>query len=402
MTNYSIWPSIALIGLCVAMLSVRRRNGFARSPGLSTDGRLEVLDGLRAFLALGVFFHHMSIRRGAVATGVVALPPSTFYAMIGPGSVCLFFMITGYLFWLRIIDSTQGIAWRRIYVNRFFRIVPLYLVAVFGYFIVVLLRARFQTSQPATQTASQIAQWLSFGILSRADPFLGDRNSLSAIGATWSLHYEWLFYFSLPMLWVASKIAKHLSVVLSAIALLSILWRLIGQPECYFIAHFLAGMLACSLIKVAPKIRGDGPARSALAICLLLGAGLAGPQTYDWTVAVLLGAFFMLVASGTSLFGLLSTRGAQRLGKASYSIYLLHGLVLTVVLSPRVLGNFAVQSPYAFWITGAICTMLLIPLSMVSYTFVEEPGIRLGKRICRLLPDVNGPSNAMNLLPPGH
>jgi peptidoglycan/LPS O-acetylase OafA/YrhL len=65
------------------------------------------LDGLRGLLATGVFFHHCAVHRAYQATGIWARPSSPFYAALGELSVVLFFLITGYLFWRRVLEGRQ-------------------------------------------------------------------------------------------------------------------------------------------------------------------------------------------------------------------------------------------------------------------------------------------------------
>ncbi|WP_266182599.1 hypothetical protein [Dyella humicola] len=60
------------------------------------------------------------------------------------------------------------------------------------------------------------------------------------------------------------------------------------------------------------------------------------------------GLFFLPIASGTWIFGLLLTRGAVRLGHASYSIYLLRGLTLSLIFAPSFPGKYAILSPLHF------------------------------------------------------
>jgi peptidoglycan/LPS O-acetylase OafA/YrhL len=97
----------------------------------------------------------------------------------------------------------------------------------------------------------------------------------------------------------------------------------------------------------------------------------------------LAGGFFYLVCTGTSLFGLLNTRSAQRLGHISYSIYLLQGIVLTLAFAIPSFRAFAFGSPAAYWIATGVCVVVLVFSSALSYVLLERPGIRAGKRLAR-------------------
>jgi len=80
----------------------------AEVPPSPRGGRISTLDGLRGFLALGVFFHHAAVYHEYLSDGRWQVPPSRFYTLVGQSSVAMFFMITGFLFWSRIIQQKEG------------------------------------------------------------------------------------------------------------------------------------------------------------------------------------------------------------------------------------------------------------------------------------------------------
>jgi peptidoglycan/LPS O-acetylase OafA/YrhL len=90
---------------------------------------------------------------------------------------------------------------------------------------------------------------------------------------------------------------------------------------------------------------------------------------------------FHLLTSGATLFGLIELRAARRLGNISYGIYLLQGLVPTLLLPLPRLKALAVASPDGFWLATALCALVLTLMSAAAYALPERPGIRLGKTI---------------------
>jgi len=372
---------LVIVTVCVTMLSLPRPFHFLDSLPTASVHRVDSLDGLRGILAVAVLFHHLVIKRWALETGRWELPPSHFYSLLGQAGVAIFFMITGYLFWGRLIDSGGQNNWAKLYINRFFRIVPLYMLVIIAYILVVLTRAHFQVHIPSREFASQLAQWLSFGIVARPEPLLGDTRSLSVTSQTWTLYYEWTFYFALPILAVFAKARSPLAVSLAALLLVLNIESLVGEPNRYFIAQFLLGMVAASFNRTYPNLKGDGPIRSLIALASATFAFKFADTAYSTSAVIFLGIFFLFIASGTSLFGLLVLRGTRRMGHMSYSIYLLHGLVLTVVMAPSVLGKSAVLSPANFWVV-ALCTFSgVISVSALTFLFVERTGMKLGKLI---------------------
>ena len=87
----------------------------ADAPPSEKSGRVSSLDGLRGVLALSVFFYHALLTRQFSATGQWHQNASHFYDALGPGAVAMFFMITGYLFWSKVLKeqgpSSIGNSW---------------------------------------------------------------------------------------------------------------------------------------------------------------------------------------------------------------------------------------------------------------------------------------------------
>jgi len=99
--------------------------------------------------------------------------------------------------------------------------------------------------------------------------------------------------------------------------------------------------------------------------------------------ALLLAVFFYLVCSGASLFGLLTSHSAQRLGNISYSLYLMQGLVLTLILGSVPIQRYAMALPQNYWIVGIACACALVICAALGYAFIERPAIAFGKRVAQ-------------------
>ena len=99
-------------------------------------------------MALAVFVSHSSIWYFYLRTGTWDVPPSNVYTQLGQGSVTLFFMITGFLFWSKLLDGRQQpIDWSRLYLSRALRLGPLYLVAVACVMFLSFGRAGFSVAR---------------------------------------------------------------------------------------------------------------------------------------------------------------------------------------------------------------------------------------------------------------
>jgi peptidoglycan/LPS O-acetylase OafA/YrhL len=385
---YAVWPFFGCMGV---LLALARLPVFASAdtPPSPHPDRLATLDGLRGFLALAVFFHHAAIYHRFLRDGAWVLPPSRFYALFGSVGVLVFFMITGHLFWSRIIGARSRPGWLRLYVGRVFRIGPLYLVAVAGMLAAVFAGTGARLNVPFDQLAGEIGVWLALGLVVGPDVNLhaGTRSILA--GVTWTLGYEWIFYLSLPVTALAARGRRaHLPFALAGLAG-SLAWTwLLDQPSAFAsapvcVASFSVGMTCASLRATRLVPRLPDAAASVLALALVVAVFAAFPVAYGAGPVILLGLAFCLIASGCTVFGLLVSRAARRLGDVSYGIYLLQGLVLAAVLRPLRAASLA--SPVQHWALVLACATLLVALATAAHAGVERPGIALGRRVAAAL-----------------
>ncbi|MGI4859498.1 MAG: acyltransferase family protein [Janthinobacterium lividum] len=383
MSYFSIWPMLAMVLVVIAVVSWPSPFGFLDATPTGSAHRLESLDGLRGLLAISVMFHHFVIKRWSIASGRWELPPSHFYALLGQVGVAIFFMITGYLFWGKIQDQKGQTNWARLYINRFFRIAPLHILVLLIYLLAVLYRARFHVGIPLSEMTMQWLRW----ILYPGTPVLGDLMATNIVSQTWTLSYEWLFYLSLPVLAIFATSRSALAICVTALLVILLFGNSGTDLNRYFLAQFLCGAVVASLVRSYPKLQGDGPVRSLIAIAVLFLGFRVCDTAYATKAVLFFGIFFGFIASGTSLFGLLKISGTRRLGHASYSLYLLHGLVLTIVMAPSTLGPYSNSSARHFWEVAALGFLCVVCLSMISFRIVERGGIRLGKLfMARLAP----------------
>jgi peptidoglycan/LPS O-acetylase OafA/YrhL len=92
-----------------------------------------------------------------------------------------------------------------------------------------------------------------------------------------------------------------------------------------------------------------------------------------------------LVAYGNSLFGLLKLKSSILLGEISYSIYLLHGIVLYVLftfLGFVQINHFTIIE-YSFGL--AAVGAIVIGFSTITFITIEKPCIKLGHKSIGLL-----------------
>lgn len=343
----------------------------------SGSSRLAPLDGLRGLLAFGVFLHHSRITYGLMTAGTWVTPANQFYAFLGRGCVGLFFMASGFLFWSRTLDKPIQV--ERLLISRFFRIMPLYWAVMLVVFVTAGVISDWTLRVPPIYFRREIAFWLTGGYF--AVPTInGIPTVLLNAGVTWSLLYEWWFYLVLPVIAVAAP-PKRFIVALVVYAVLRYLAPT-HLPEYAggldTMTGFAVGMSAAYLVRIERVKKLLVSRFAALPALIILIAGLMYNQRYplkavgyDYLSALL----FFVIVSGNSLFGLLTRRWTLLMGHISYSVYLIHGLLLFYLVQ-KTLGGPAVQgmSPLRYWgwIAGIVGPSVVV-VSAFTYRFIEAP-----------------------------
>ena len=320
------------------------------------EGRSPTIDGLRGFLAFGVFVHHACIWFTFLKTGAWVVPESRLYTHLGQSTVSLFFMITGFLFFGKVLQSRETpVDWLRLYVSRCLRILPLYvLVMLTGAAVIAMIRYSGWV-QPMQ------APWHEKSL-----------TGLFTAGVTWTLSYEWKFYFILPLLALAAGRVPWAWLLFSVVTL----WAS-GAHKALDIhaCSFAGGIVAALLAQVPVWVRfARSPWGSAVAL-LALSWVIAGFDTaYSPTPLLLLALAFGLMANGAGLWGLLNTKLSRTLGEMTYSIYLLHGPLL--FLAFRFVLNFdwvRQLDPVAYWAVVGALTPWLLTVAVISHRHLELP-----------------------------
>jgi len=386
---YSTWPFFVCIALLLAIASTPLFKAADTPPGLSNK-RIATMDGMRGFLALAVVFHHAAIYHRFLSDRVWIGPPSHFLNLLGPVGVALFFMITGFLFWSQLIRSGGRPSWISLYTGRLFRIGPLYLAAVALVLAIVAERTGLRLRVPAPSLLEELVRWLSLGVLPGPNVNGYAETGLLLADVTWTLQWEWYFYLSLPILALfARRKGMHLRFVLVAlVACQAYLHLYRGGPYKPAIGSamlFLLGMLSASLSQEGRLVRLPDAGSSTLLVVLLVLVFQFDQPSVSSVSQLMLGAILYLVISGSSLFGLLKTRPAIRLGDVSYGIYLLQGLALGLIFRTSFSRRHDLGSPFDHWMLCLACAVLLVGVATATHVWIERPGILVGKRVATAL-----------------
>lgn len=342
------------------------------------QGRFASIDGLRGYLAFFVFLHHSSVWYFYLRTNGWTAPPSHLYTHLGESSIVLFFMISGFLFFSKLVHGKQaGFDWGRLYVSRFLRLVPMYLVAMSAMFLIVAILSSGTLKEPPLRLLKGAVHWLGFTMLGEPDlngvPF----TSSIVAAVTWTLRYEWWFYCSLPLLALTVRMIPPFPYLLLGIVTLAGV-VFVKTPEVHHLLAFLGGIAASLLVRVRafPRFachRGS----SLLAISLVAFTVVVFPSAHGIVPVMLLSVPFALIAGGNSLFGLLVHPVSRLLGEMAYSIYLLHGITLFTVFTFLVgIREAKDLSPLAHWILVIGLSPVLIVTCFCTFRLIERPAMQ--------------------------
>ena len=374
--------AVVCAGILVGAV-VRRAWPFYRAmlrdaPALApTDGRAryDALDGLRGVLCLLVVVHHAAItlRMPAAAGDWFAAGALTPTALLPGGlAVSLFFAVTGFLFYARVVESGRLKTPGRFLVQRALRVGPALVVSA----ILVLALDAYTVRE--LETRRTFARFIvQVGTLGAIGTGVIQQNA----GVFWTLAYEWAFYLSFPLLGAATVGGLPVwARLLGVFAVASLASNGIGWSGPAMM--FLPGVAAVHLMG-RPTVRrlASRPSGSAVVALLMVTFPLATrgqPFGFVGVGAVLV--CFTLICAGCDVFGLLRLPALRAVGVASYSVYLLHGIGL---FAARPLLFRLVDQPSLAWAAICVLTGIVVLVAFASYRWVEHVGIEIGVRLTR-------------------
>jgi peptidoglycan/LPS O-acetylase OafA/YrhL len=267
------------------------------------------------------------------------------------------------------------------------RIVPLYLLAVFLIFLIVGFITHFTLHETFGALMTQLGQWIMI-----MEPNVNRLNGTKFIicGVQWSLAYEWMFYCSLALIGGAFfRLKPSLITLLLATAFLIVFALIIHSyyPNRLWwrLCPFLSG-LAAAFVARNEKARKFFSHWWATIILLALGyiAIFVYPLIFSLVPMICMTVVFIGLTCGNDLFGLLSWKPCRQLGQISYSLYLLHGLVLFVafyfILGFSQAASFSIVQ---HWLTICVCGIFVVILCSLSYCYIEKPGIDSAAAVTR-------------------
>lgn len=328
------------------------------------NNKIYSLQYLRAFAALWVLLTHVLQRLDIQPNGV-------FFA--GQWGVDIFFLLSGFIIYLTTKDFSS---WKVFAIKRIFRIYPAYLLCL------IIYTAYRVVYDGAGYNAVTIIQNILM------IPFSGPIGFKSLIvGQAWSTCYELYFYALLTILLLLGISKKRLLPVILVLFFIGFglnrifpmkgfvgyLYSLIGAHHIFF---FCEGIVIALLNDKIQNIKID---RTVLKIVFVLAlfayvAVLCTRYRFYFSLLISPLMFCIVYKANEVLAGKgLIHRVMLALGDASFSIYLIHSVVIRFLLNQCHINNF----------TLLLCSTLAVTivLSLLSYHLFEKKFIDLGKKL---------------------
>jgi exopolysaccharide production protein ExoZ len=322
---------------------------------------------LRAFAALNVILFH-AIQNAGI-NHFISASPTTPWQHWGASGVDIFFVISGFI--MVYIQHANHYSPKRFLMNRVARIIPLYwivlLTLLFFHFVIpVAFRNTLFTLPWITTSFLMCAQ---FSI--HAPPILSNG---------WTLEFEMLFY----ILFSCALFTKSLSRAIPLSMILIALFALISGF--YFMIEFIFGMIVGMIyLNKKPSLRVSAITFciGVLSYCLSTISGI-----HDFSTDVILSygicrALVWGMPAAFIVFGLVNlpqyeNRVLQRLGDASYSIYLFQFFAILPFYS--ILQHYHASQKYAA-VYVILCFLLTSLLGYILYFKLEKNITQLAKKM---------------------
>ncbi|MET4577658.1 acyltransferase family protein [Ottowia thiooxydans] len=325
------------------------------------------IDGLRAIAVIAVIANHLN----------PAWMPAGYLG------VDMFFVISGYVISISLWEKSHwklGDFLLDFYRRRARRLVPAlaFMVLVAGTFVCLLVPEPMENLKTGVAALFGIS---NFVLYARASDYFATAIQANIFAHTWSLGVEEQFYLIYPLVfWLAMRCKDRQRAVLilvgglSATSLLAFLWLYGSDPgKMYFLSPLRfwemgAGALAFFIEKhtgITSRARWISPSAGVATIALVYLLFSPFKHATLMVVMVVILAAWVVVTAKINLIlaGLLNTRLIQRIGLASYSLYLWHWVF--IVLARWTFGLSAWTSLYVLLATFIFAE--------ISYRFVESP-----------------------------
>jgi len=361
---------------------------------MSLENRYDYIDALRGWAILGVLLVHVWIWIGAENDFLIRL------ASNGAKGVQLFYLISAFTLLLSIERHRRegAIRWRDYFIRRFFRIAPLFYIAIIIY-------------GPMWQFVPRY--WMPDGIqwwhILTSLTFMHGWHPMSVnsiVPGGWSMAVEMTFYLLFPLFYfIISSLSRCVIFIVISLFLGIMISQLVYDyylpvvPERFFyviknfafvylpaaqICVFALGFFVYFLFK---NNFFQGKSKQKGLVFIFIGLSILLGLLY-WSVPQIPSFFSFSIGFAILLIGLayyptvfLVNPLINAIGKLSYSLYLIHFGVIFIFKTMLTHYFQALDKDLALLLAFIGVTLVSVCISFFSYKLIEKPGIEFGKKI---------------------
>ena len=348
------------------------------------------IEALRCFAAVMiVIYHTVEIPRIAVPSYLNVI--KTHFGM----GVPLFYTLSGFVLaygYMESLGTRKQII--EFYIRRFFRIAPLFYVML-GTWIVFSKLKWEHFSVSYTDVALNLT--LLFGLV--------PGRHISIVWAGWSIGIEVLFYIVFPIFTVLlmsirfAVIALCISLLVSSMEFRALTNLNVGSYAFMnLITHlpfFISGILAYLVWRgdnfSTRRVLGSSIFIGVLSIAALL---VYSPMVYTFLVAipgVMLGLYIWALVFAALILSIcyssnpvVVNRVTRHLGRASFSMYLLHPLIIVASADLYKILDRALGVGVLGLVGRILWTLSVVSaVASLSYLVIEKPAMRFGRNVAK-------------------
>jgi peptidoglycan/LPS O-acetylase OafA/YrhL len=369
------------------------------------------LESLRAWMAWWVVLGHALQLAGAGNNGFLGFVPSKIMALFTDGGppVAVFIIISGFVIGHLLLAKREP--YLPYITRRAFRIFPIYLFALFVALATINLYQAAWIEFPfaidremrvARFAAQQDSFWAHLGLhLTMLHGLVPENilpfSSTTILGPAWSLSLEWQFYLIAPFMFAVFARSRN-AAFWGTIGI--VLIQIVVTRQHFFdwqYNGFLPKVISYFAIGILSRLTMERMSKGEFHLdFLLITAALI--LTIDTRAAIIWLVFFALAASEAGLtdlkipalrfFGKIAAFNSvtSRLGMWSYSTYLMHVPIFSIVLGTyvRLFGVENVSQSTSLFLLLASFPFIAI-LSGLLYSTIEDPFRKMGGRLAKHL-----------------
>ena len=340
-------------------------------PHLSSSGsRFKHIDGLRGLAAvLVVCSHSWRISQvGFINDNILTY--HHYNANLGAIGVQIFFCITGFLFTRKALTD-KNINWNNFFLSRIKRLVPLYVL----FFLLLITISLFIANKIDVNFLIQSLKMLTLGLMG-SDYVLTGENLSHLTSILWTLPYEIKFYIALPALCAA--ISTRTSLLISTLFILifaaASLYIYSFNAWVYFIIGGVTAFINEKHISVN-LLKKHSNIIFIFSAIIIICSSFLDVDKYGYIRFIFMCYFFPVVVLSSP--SMLKSKSLSFMGEISYSIYLIH--ILIIFLVTKFLSLFFANyhaSDFVSLSLMSLCCLAICIICSLTFKYVEYPFLR--------------------------